>query len=169
MLNETLLIKRLRAKDENALHELINEFELRLLRIARLLTADQQEAEELVYDTFTSVFFSINKFKRESSLFRWLYRILLNKFHDQLRRRKREVALKTSFQQTTRAIDTPEKQIISKQDFLCLFSRLSADQREVILLKYLEGIKVKETVKTRLHHAIANLRKIIKEMNLLPQ
>lgn len=178
MLNEALLVKRLQAKDEGALRELINEFELRLLRAAELLTANEQEAEELVYDTFTQAFFSIKKFKQESSLFRWLYRILLNKFYDQLRRRRREIILKSTFQHTmAKSVDAPEKHILSQQYFLYLLSKLHIDQQEILLLRYLEGMKVREismilnipqgTVKTRLHYTLSQLKKIIKEMNLL--
>ena len=180
MLNETLLIQRLQAKDARAFQELINEFGPRLFRAARLLTGNEQEAEELTSDTFTDAFFAIRRFRQESNLFSWLYGILLNKFYYRQRRRKREVSLNDSLQPSVRPINTSDNEMLNNlQEYLPrLLGKISLEHREVILLKYLEDMKIEEisrllkipegTVKTRLHYAIINLRKMMKEMNLLP-
>lgn len=180
MLNEALLIKKLQAKENIAFQELSNVFGPRLFRTAKLLTTNEQEAEELVSDALADAFFDIKKFKQKSSLFSWLYRILLNNFYDRLRRRKREVAFKASFQHAARSIDTPDKEtlFVFQQYLPDLLSSLSHDQREVVLLKYLEGMKVKEiarslkipesTVNIRLYRARINLRKILKKSKFLP-
>lgn len=174
MLNEALFIKRLQAKEESAFRELSNEFGPRLLRATKLLTANEQEAEELVSDTLADAFLSINKFKQESQLFNWLYGILLNKFYYRCRRRKREVILESSFD-----LASQEKPLLPQQYYLLpdLLSKLSPDHQAIILLRYLEGMKLKEiakvlkisenTVKTRHHRAISNLRDFLKIRNLL--
>ncbi len=182
MLNESLLIKKLQAKDENAFREMINEFGPRLLKTAKLLTASNHESEELVFDTFTNAFLGINKFKQKSSLFNWLYRILLNRFYYQLRPRQREVRLDASFQPIVQAMTTPDPDqktlTVFRQHLPVLLRKLSQEHQEIILLKYLEEMKVKEiatslkitesAVKMRLQRALINFREILKESDLLP-
>lgn len=176
MLNESLLIKRLKAKDNLALQELINEFEPRLFKAALLLTKNDQEAEELVCDTFTDVYFSIKRFKQESGFFSWLYSILLHKFYYRLKRRKREVVLKDGLVQVNDCSDN-QNLVHFQQSLPDLLGRLSSDHQKVILLRYLEGMKLKDIaqvlkipenrVKVRLHRALNNLRKISETSNLL--
>ncbi len=175
MLNELELAKRLQAKDNIAFQELINEFGSRLLRTAKALTTNEPEAEELVCNTFTNAFLGINKFKQEAGLFTWLYRILLNEIYHQLRWRKKDRGKDPSFQPMAKLMVTPEPKqgtiSLFRQYLPGLLNRLSPDQREVILLKYLEGMKIKEvatvlkipenTVKTRLHRGLINLREIL--------
>lgn len=181
MINEARLVKRLQAKDNIAFQELMNEFGPRLLVAAKLLTGNILAAEELVTDTLTDVFFAIKRFRGKSGLFTWLYGILLNKFYSQLKRRKREVAIDDFLLQEikTKDISGTDKNLSSlvQQYLPGLLGKISPDHREVILLKYFEDMKINEiarvikvpagTVKTRLHHAIFNLRKVIKGMNLL--
>lgn len=182
MLNEASLIKKLQAKDNLAFQELINEFGPRLFRAAKLLTANEPEAGELVSDTFTNAFLGINKFRQKSSLFNWLYRILLNRFYYQLRPRRREVRLDGSFQQIIQAMATPdpdrETLTVFRQHLPVLLRKLSQEHQEIILLKYLEAMKIKNiatglritesAVKMRLQRALFNFRKILKESDLLP-
>lgn len=182
MLNEALLIKRLQAEDASAVQELINEFEPRLLRAAKLLTTSEQEAEELVGETFADAFFSIKRFRQESTFFSWLYSILLNKLHYRLERRKREIVLEFPFQQmarTTKSSSRDEDRLTLFRQYLpVLLNKLSPDHREVIILKFLEQMKIREiaqvlkiqesTVKMRLQRAIIIFKKILKESDFLP-
>ncbi len=182
MLNESLLIKRLKAGDNIAFQELINEFEPRLSRAAKVLGSNKQETEELVSDTFAAVFFGIKRFKQKSSLFSWLYGILLNKFYYRLGRRKREIALEVSLSYFIKAMTTPDREkeslVLFQQYLPGLLSKIPQDQQEVILLKYLEGMQVKEiakslnipesTINDRLYRARNNLRKILKNKKFLP-
>ncbi len=181
MLNEALFIKRLRAGDNIAFQELINAFGPRLLNTAKLLNSNNYEAEELVSDTFADAVLGINKFKQESSLISWLYRILFNRFYKQRRQRKREAVFKASFRHEIKTVDfsDPDKKtlLLFQQYLPGLLSRLSHEHKEVVLFKYFGEMKLKEiarvlripesTVKTRLHYAIINSRRFLKDMNLL--
>ncbi len=178
MLNEIDLIKRLQAADENALEELIGEFEPRLFRAAKVLTGHEAEAEELVCDTFSDAFLGIKRFRKESGLFSWLYGILLNKFYYRLRQRRRE----TRFENASQVIINQDSNQIAVKfgqgDLTDWLGYVSYQHREVILLRYLEGLKIKEiaralqisenNVKVRLHRALNSLRKILEDGNLLP-
>ncbi len=175
MLNEVLLIKRLRVKDNAAFQELIDEFGPRLFKAAKSLTTNEQEAEELITDTFANAFIGIKKFKQESSLYSWLYRILFNRFYYLSRQRKKEITLGISFQDIAQAIAGPNRETTNlfRQYLPGLISRLSRDQQEAVLLRYLESMEIKDIAKflritegavnIRLHRARNNLRKIIKQ------
>jgi len=62
----------------------------RLLRAARYLLGDEHEAEDLCQATFLELCRSIGRFEGRSSLYTWLYRILLNLYYRRLRRRRLE-------------------------------------------------------------------------------
>jgi RNA polymerase sigma-70 factor, ECF subfamily len=170
MPDEALFIKRLQAGDNIAFQELISEFAPRLLRAARLLITNTAEADELVCDTLAESFCCIRNFKQQSTLFTWLYGILLNKFYYRLRHIKRDSSLKNYL--PSAEVVSHARGFFDRQELSDLLSHLSPEQREIILLKYLEGMKFKEisraldipenTVKTRLHRGMEKLRKIIK-------
>lgn len=182
LLDEALLIKKLRARDESAFQELINGFGPRLFKTARLLTGSHQAAEELVADTLTNAFMGINKFKQKSSLFNWLHRILLNRFYYQIRPHKKEVRFDGSVRSLARAMAGPdpdqETLAVFRQQLPVLLRRLSREHQEIILLKYLEEMKVRDiaahlgitesAVKMRLQRALIIFRNLLKDSDLFP-
>ena len=72
------LVARLRAGDEAAFRELINEFDAPLRRVARTYVATDAAADEVVQDVWVGVLRGIGRFEQRSSLKTWIYRILLN-------------------------------------------------------------------------------------------
>ena len=72
------LVARLRAGDEAAFRELIDEFDAPLRRVARTYVATDAAADEVVQDVWVGVLRGIGRFEQRSSLKTWIYRILLN-------------------------------------------------------------------------------------------
>jgi RNA polymerase sigma-70 factor (ECF subfamily) len=181
MLDEDALVKRLQSGDPKAPQELISIFGPRILGSARLLTKDYQSAEELASDTIADAILSIRNFRQSGGLFSWIYGIMLNKFYYHRRRQKREAQLISSLQYIRQSANqTTSNTLVGIKDLIPQFlQKIPSHQREVILLKYLEGKRLEEiaqilriprgTVKSRLHNAISRLRKILKKMNLLPR
>jgi RNA polymerase sigma-70 factor (ECF subfamily) len=180
MTDENLLIQRLQADDESAFKELLDSFGPRILRAAKILTGNNSASEELTSDTLSDAYFAIKRFRGESGLFTWLYRILLNKYYSWLRQQKKAVSLDISltFIEAPREDSNKETLDVFQNNLSGILDKISPEHKEVILLKYMEEMKIEDiseilkipegTVKTRLHHAINNMRKIMKEMNLLP-
>jgi len=72
------LVAALRAGDEQAFAALIDGWSGSMLRMARLHVPTDSVAEEVVQDTWLAVLTGLTKFRGDSSLRTWVYRILLN-------------------------------------------------------------------------------------------
>lgn len=64
-----------------------------LYRSAFGLTRNAADAEDLVQETFAKAFAASARFQSDTSLGRWLYRIMVNTFADDYRKRRREPLL----------------------------------------------------------------------------
>src|SRR5262245_47453482 len=72
------LLERLRAGEEGAFEELVQREGGRLLALARHLVRGEEEARDVVQETFLSAFCSLPRFRGQSSLSTWLHRIAIN-------------------------------------------------------------------------------------------
>jgi RNA polymerase sigma-70 factor, ECF subfamily len=72
------LVAALRAGDEQAFAALIDGWSGSMLRMARLHVPTDSVAEEVVQETWLAVLTGLEKFRGDSSLRTWVYRILLN-------------------------------------------------------------------------------------------
>ncbi len=75
---EALFIQRLKARDEAALEALIAQYGAKVFGLALRITADRQDAEEVLQDVFWRVLQNIDSFRGESKLSSWIYRITTN-------------------------------------------------------------------------------------------
>jgi RNA polymerase sigma-70 factor (ECF subfamily) len=75
---EIALIDRLRSQDATALETLMERYGSKLYRVAFGITRNHSDAEEVVQDTFLSLFRKIDRFEGRAALGTWLYRIATN-------------------------------------------------------------------------------------------
>lgn len=153
-----------------------------LLRLARQLLYDPEEARDLVQDALLRAYLSLDSFRWECSLKTWVTRILINLGLKRLRRRKLSAKVASWFKSAgqTREVPanwgprpaaTPEQEISLKEQAGQLqkaLEQLSPKQRAVLLLRYMEGMSVQEiadtmgigagTVKTHLVRAVRQVR-----------
>jgi RNA polymerase sigma factor (sigma-70 family) len=87
-LNEQELIEQLAQKNESAFRWLVEHYRNRVYHTALNIVQDPKEAEDIAQETFIKVFESIKKFKQESSLSTWIYRITVHGALDKIRRKK---------------------------------------------------------------------------------
>lgn len=87
-MNEQELIHELRLGNEAAFRWLVNYYRNRVYNTVLNILQQEAEAEDAAQETFIQVFESIAKFKEESSLATWIYRIAVRKAIDKLRKRK---------------------------------------------------------------------------------
>src|SRR3954454_17558503 len=78
-MDEGDLLKRLRARDQEAFAELVREWSPSMLRLARMYVATQAVAEEVVQEAWLGVLQGIDRFEGRSSLKTWVFRILVNR------------------------------------------------------------------------------------------
>ena len=78
LVTDLALVERLRAQDDSALEALMERYSSRLYRVAFGITRSHAEAEEVVQDTFLTLFRKIDTFEGRAALGTWLYRIAAN-------------------------------------------------------------------------------------------
>jgi RNA polymerase sigma-70 factor (ECF subfamily) len=90
-LEEVTFIERLKAKDtqEKAFRELISLYKERLYWHIRKIVIIHDDADDVLQNTFVKVFRNIDKFKGNSKLFSWIYRIATNEAISHLNRRSK--------------------------------------------------------------------------------
>jgi RNA polymerase sigma-70 factor, ECF subfamily len=86
------LLQRLRARDPDALAEVIEAFARRLYTTARALGFAPPDAEELAQDVFATFLATLDRFEGRSSLSTWLFGILYRKGQERRRQAARTVA-----------------------------------------------------------------------------
>jgi RNA polymerase sigma factor (sigma-70 family) len=86
-----LLIRRLRAGDENAFAELVEKYRTAMLSMALSYVPSRAVAEEVVQDAWMGVLRGIQVFEGRSSLRTWLFRILINRAISAATRERRSV------------------------------------------------------------------------------
>ncbi len=85
------IAKRLLRGDEDAFREIFDSFFPRLYRFALVrLNGDQEEAREMVQQTFCKAFERLDSYRGEASLYGWMCQILRNTITDLGRRKQRE-------------------------------------------------------------------------------
>jgi RNA polymerase sigma-70 factor (ECF subfamily) len=91
------LVARLRAGEEQAYEILLSRFQQPVYNLAFRLLNDSGDASDVVQEVFLKVFRNVSRFRRQSSLRTWIYRITVNEAHNQrrwfFRHRSREVGI----------------------------------------------------------------------------
>ena len=87
------LVERLRAGDEGAFEQLVEEYGPSMLRVAGLYVRDRAVAEEVVQETWLAVLNGIDRFEGRSSLKTWIFRILANRAKTRGEREGRSIPL----------------------------------------------------------------------------
>src|SRR5215211_286149 len=176
---ESSLRRRLVARDEQALVELIDVASPWLLGITQGMLSDADEAREVVLETFATAWDRIGSMGDEhEALLPWLMRIARNRAIDRLRRRRR---FRLKLARAEAAGELPPDQVGAVEvneaaqpgwhvhrSVHAALDVLPPDQREAVRLAYFQGLTHSEiaarlgipmgTVKTRLRLAFDKLR-----------
>jgi RNA polymerase sigma-70 factor (ECF subfamily) len=76
--NDPLFFEALRRRDAIAFRRLVELYGARILALASQFARDRDEADDLTQDIFLEIYRSLPKFRGESTLYTWLFRIALN-------------------------------------------------------------------------------------------
>jgi RNA polymerase sigma-70 factor (ECF subfamily) len=177
---ESALVQRCAAGDEAACTELVSEHQRMVIQLAMNLLGDRDEALDLSQEVFLRVFRTIHRFRGQSSLRTWIYRIAVNQArnrHRFWRRRHRadqvslDEHLATHGEFMSEGDATPERVLAQKElaaRLQAALDRLPFDQRTAIVLREIDGLSYDEiafslglaigTVKSRLTRARQALR-----------
>lgn len=87
-MDEHELIAKILNKDETAFKLFINIYKERVMNTCYKLILNYHDSEEISQDVFIEIYYSLNKFKLNSKLNTWVYRITVNKCIDFIRKKK---------------------------------------------------------------------------------
>jgi len=76
---EADLVAQLRAGDESAIAQIVDQWSPTMLRVARSFVASPQSAEDVVQDAWLGMLSGLAKFEGRSSLRTWTFSILVNR------------------------------------------------------------------------------------------
>jgi RNA polymerase sigma-70 factor (ECF subfamily) len=182
---EAALVQRCAEGDEVAFAELVAEHQRMVVQLAINLLGDRDEALDLSQEVFLRVFRTIGRFRGQSSLRTWIYRIAVNQARNRHRFwRRRHRADQVSLDQhvashgdlLSAAALGPDRLLAQKELAARLQEALDAlpfDQRTAIVLREVDGLSYEEiafslgvaigTVKSRLTRARHTLRLELQE------
>lgn len=182
--SEAELLEALSAGDPAAYRQLVALNSANVYSVALKLLGDEQEAEDVLQETFLNAFEAIDRFEGRSKLSTWLYRIAYNA--SLMRLRKRGQMTMFSLDRPLGAEDVPEgpmshhlvdwsavpdDQLLTaeaRQEMDRAIAELPESLRSAFVLRDIQGLSGAETaeilgitvqaVKNRLHRARLHLR-----------
>lgn len=180
------LVEQFRRGDRNAFRELVLRYENRVYHLALKMVHDAQDAEDVLQETFISIYRHLDSFRDESQFSTWVYRIATNASLMKLRARRPVASLDEPPFEAENADQaphelqdwsaTPEEALLSgemRTEMDRALSELPESLRVVFVLRDMEGLSIEETarvvgitepnVKTRLHRARLALRERLSE------
>jgi RNA polymerase sigma-70 factor (ECF subfamily) len=188
-LDDTVLVREAQNGNIKAFEELARHYDRAVLELALRLTGSHEDAQNVYQDAFLRAYRNLPHFRFECSFYTWLYRIVVNRCLDLLRRnqlQKRDVSI------AVQTDDVVEEQVAQKPDlrkgtrsegsnphemherFSRALSQLSARERMVFELKHYQGLKLstvatllettENTVKSTLLRATQKLRVELTEL-----
>ena len=80
------LVERARKGDRDAFRELVERYQRKIATLALGMLRNREDALDVVQETFTKAFQSLDRFKGDASFYTWTYRIAVNLCIDHQRR-----------------------------------------------------------------------------------
>ena len=164
------LVERIRAGEKTLYEIVMRRYNQRLYRVSRAIVQDEQEAEDIVQETYTRAYLKLDQFTGAAKFSTWLTKIAINEALARIRKRGRETAGPSENLGSPRS--NPEQQTLRREAQVMIEAAVDAlpgSLRSVFMLRDIEemntvetaeclGLTV-ETVKIRLHRARRLLRK----------
>ena len=89
-MNQQELIVQLQQGDGQAFKKLVDEWQNMVYNTALGIVQNADDADDITQDVFIQVYQSVSSFKGESKFSTWLYRIVITKSLDHLKKKKRK-------------------------------------------------------------------------------
>jgi len=148
--NEEELIKRLIASStkERAFKELLSLYKERLYWHIRNIVKSHDDADDVLQNTFIKVYKNIERFKGDSKLFSWMYRIATNESLTHLNKNAKRLKF-SSEEFQAQAINNLKADVYFEGDAIQLklqkaIGKLPQKQQLVFNMKYFQDITYKD-------------------------
>ena len=188
LLSDQVLLNRYLSGDRGAISQLIDRHSNRVRDYIRMMVKDRDVADDILQNTLIKVVRVIDegRYADTGKFLSWVLRIAHNQVIDYFRSQKSAKTVNESdagynVLGTLRFADsTVEDKMVSEQiaaDVRRLVDFLPEEQREVVMLRYYSGLSFQEiadqtdvsinTALGRMRYALINLRKMIKEHDIV--
>ena len=187
---EGALVRRAQSGDEAAFREIVERYQSKVFSIIHGIVRQRNDVEDIAQQVFAKVYFSLRNFDFRSSLITWIYKITVNECFDYLRKRKvRKLVYESDLSEDeVRRVENTEPAVnrhlpadssLAQRDYvLKLLTRVSEEERILLILKEVEGYSVEElaaktgmnenTVKVKLFRARQKLVKAAQRLDRAP-
>ena len=98
-----------------------------------------EDAEDIAQEVFISVYKNLHKFRADSKIYTWIYRIAINKTYDFFRKKKIDLELNEEILNIADNEDLNGSMIVEEN-----LKKLNKEEREILLLKDVYGYKLRE-------------------------
>jgi RNA polymerase sigma-70 factor (ECF subfamily) len=175
------LVQRARGGDQEAYRVLVERYQRRIAALALGMLHNEEDALDVVQETFTRAYQHLDRFKGEAAFYTWIYRIAYNLCVDQQRRSGQhpEVPIDSHDRGEEAPLPLPDgppadepferlRDTEIAERLHTAMKELTPDHQAVILLREVEGLSYAEisqvlecpkgTVMSRLHYARRRLQ-----------
>ncbi len=133
---------------ENAFRELMTLYKERLYWHIRKIVISHDDTDDVLQNTFIKVYRSIDKFKGDSKLYSWMYRIATNEAITHLNKNAKRYSM-SSQEMQTKAVNNLTSDVYFEGDEIQLklqqaIATLPQKQQLVFNMKYFEEMKYKD-------------------------
>src|SRR5581483_8348238 len=187
---EGALVRKAQAGDEGAFREIVERYQSKVFSIIYGVVRHRNDVEDIAQQVFAKVYLSLKNFDFRSSLITWIYKITVNECFDYLRKRKvRKLVYESDLSEDeVRRVEnsepandrqSPADSDLARRDYvLKLLSRVSEEERMLLMMKEVEGFSVEElaektgmnenTIKVKLFRARQKLVKAAQRLDRAP-
>jgi len=172
--DESVLVARAKAGDAAAFTELVNHYERKIYRLAKHITQNDEDAEDVLQETFLKAWKALESFSLEKggSFQAFLFRIARNLIID-LSRKHKEIPIEI-FEETLEIDQDVEGQVDRKDNQKMVrkaLEKLNDLDKQIVMLFYFEEMSGSEIAKVlnmkegamrvRLHRSLKKLKEEI--------
>ncbi|MGD1044655.1 MAG: sigma-70 family RNA polymerase sigma factor [Bacteroidota bacterium] len=147
--NDLRLVELFQNGDETSFNELVGRYQEKVYWIAHRFVNDHDQADDIVQEVFAKVYSALKKFRGESSVYTWLYRITVNVALNALRKQRIRdfIRIDDLFETADDENEQPDA-IFEKDEQQKLIeeaiAKLPEKQKAVFILRYHEELSYEE-------------------------
>ena len=176
------LVEKIKKGDIDAYEEIIKKYENKVCGIIYHMIKNQNDVEDLAQEVFIKVYKNLSKFKGDSSLYTWIYKITVNLCLDEVKKRKNIIYLDEKLEvedgELERELPSSDKTQVElyeekelKEKLHKCIGKLPEKQRVMIVLRDIKGFSYEEiseitsvklgTVKSQINRARLKLKELL--------
>ena len=168
-MENTDLIKQFIDGDEKSFDLLIKNNQSWVINLIQSIVHNEYDSEDIAQDVFVNIYFSLRKFRFESSFKTWAYRIIINRINNYFRKEK----VRSLFNNDIENKDSKvfQEQHDENMQLYHMTYKLPKIQRNVVILRVFQDLQFKviseilnisvNSAKVSFHKAKENLKGMI--------